>query len=260
MSNIFFTNKAEIDTWLSKTTGNLLIANEYFMNNSSIILQQDTNFFNQFINCITGPIRILPIVRKKSSKEYQGINIEYFNKSLRSKLLCCNDLLFEVYNDEGVFFSSNSTKGFDFGKFDREYNLINLRNLCFGRRSLYNGQNYWDDCIKKNKFLQELYNKNETILSYPEGYDAPNTKKSLTILGELQFGNWGLAYRDFFKLLQADNYSGVDLFVYVTATNNLLSYSSDGIVSFESTVKILEEFSNLIKIPIWVIGLDIEAN
>lgn len=259
MSNIFFNNKLQIDEWLNKTSGVLSMPYDcqYFANNANIILQQDQVFIDNLVKGLVGSITITPTIRTKSSKKYKGINIEHFNKNLRNKLSYYNDFLFEIYNSEGIFFSSNLTKGFDFGKFDKEYNLIELRNLCFGRRHLHNGEEYWNDCINKNKFLQETLAQNSTIINYPLGIDAPNSKKSLTILGELQFGNWGLVYRDFFKLLQADASSGVDLFIYVTATNNLLSYASEGIVSYESTIKVLEEFSNLIKIPIWVIGLDI---
>lgn len=184
------------------------------------------------------------------------------NKSLRNLLAKDSQILFEVYNKDGVFYTSNSKSGFDFAYLDKTYNLIQLWNLCFGRRCLYDGQNHWNKALNDNDFIilenESLNNDYFNLKSFQAGRDINFTKSKLTILGELQFGNWGLAYRDLFKLLQSDANSGVDLFVYVTAHNNLLSYASDNIVSYEETIKILNEFSNLIKIPIWVIGLDIE--
>lgn len=197
--------------------------------------------------------------KKKYKKSYKGIDIDALNSSLRTNLNTDPTLLFELYNYDGVFYTSNGKKGFDFAKIDTTYNLINLRNLCFGRKSLYDGEAHWKKSLESNDFIKSaLESEGLNLESFKIGEDVKITKNSLTILGELQFGNWGLAYRDLFKLLQADTNSGVDLFVYVTAHSNLLSYASDGIVSYEDTIKILNEFSNLIKIPIWVIGLDID--
>lgn len=260
----FWIEKNDFPSWESKTSGLLSISCQYFFNNSNIILNQNLDFKENIISNLTGEIPIKPILRhtqrsenkKKYKKYYKGINIKKLNDELRIKLKSNSNLLFEVYNEEGVFYTSNGTKGFDFACLDSNYNLINLWNLCFGRKSLYNGKDYWEETLKSNSFLESAAS-NFNVASYPLGQDIPSNKEVLTILGELQFGNWGLAYRDLFKLLHADALSGVDLFVYVTAHNNLLSYASDGIVSYSDTISILNEFSSLIKIPIWVIGLDI---
>ena len=257
MSYFWLENKNEIDKWLLSSLANVFISKEYFFNNSNIILSQDSDFRSNFISLISSSISIKPIVRKKSTKLYKGINITEFNKSLRFLLSRDKQILFEVYNKDGVFYTSNSTSGFDFAYLDKEYNLVQLWNLCFGRRCLHDGKNHWQKSIENNHFIKSASDNFDFSL-FNKGYDNNYTKVNLTILGELQFGNWGLAYRDLFKLLQADANSGVDLFVYVTAHNNLLSYASDNIVSYEDTIKILNEFSNLIKVPIWVIGLDID--
>ncbi|MDB8574077.1 hypothetical protein [Turicibacter sanguinis] len=65
--------------------------------------------------------------------------------------------------------------------------------------------------------------------------------------------------RDLFKLLHADTNSGIDLFVYVTADKKLLDYANDRTVSYDKTIEIWNEFSNLVKVPIWVIGLDLDV-
>lgn len=257
MSYFWIENKEDSNLWLSNSLANVFVSNEYFFNNSNIILGKDPDFRSLFISYISGNINIKPILRKKSTKYYKGIDITELNKSLRYLLSKDPQILFEVYNKDGVFYTSNSKSGFDFAYLDRTYNLVQLWNLCFGRRCLYDGQNHWNKTIKDNNFIK-VESEGFNFSSFEIGKDAKFIKSHLTILGELQFGNWGLAYRDLFKLLQADANSGVDLFVYVTAHNNLLSYASDNIVSYEDTIKILNEFSNLIKIPIWVIGLDIE--
>jgi len=170
------------------------------------------------------------------------------------------DLHFEIYNEDGVFYKSTNKRDFDFAHIDTKYNLMKLWNLCFGRKALHNGELHWKKTSSEDNsnFLKSEF-KNTDWDSYNKGKDIDDIKKSsLTILGELQFGNWALVYRDLFKLLHADTNSGVDLFIYITAYGNLLSYASKGIVSYGKTIKILNEFNNIIKTPIWVIGLDIE--
>lgn len=258
MSYFWIESDEESKQWLSNSSANIFVSNEYFFNNSNIILGQDPDFSPLFKSYLSSNITIKPTIRKKSTKHYKGIDITELNKSLRVLLSQDQQILFEVYNKDGVFYTSNSKSGFDFAYLDKTYNLIQLWNLCFGIRGLYNGQEHWNKSLKDNNFIK-IEEDSFDFSSFEVGNDKRFTKSSLTILGELQFGNWGLAYRDLFKLLQADINSGVDLFVYVTAHNNLLSYASDNIVSYEDTIKILNEFSNLIKIPIWVIGLDIEV-
>ncbi len=78
------------------------------------------------------------------------------------------------------------------------------------------------------------------------------------IVGEIQFGNWALAYRDFFKVLKANVQNSVDCLVYVVPTGNLEAMLSDGIVTFDKTKIILEDFAKVISVPVWIIGLDID--
>ncbi len=194
----------------------------------------------------------------KCSKKYRGIEIDFFNSELRKRLNSNDSLLFEVYNREGVFYTSNGKKGFDFAQLDYRYNLLQLWNQCFGKRGLYKGEELWESALKQNPFLKEAADEID-FNAFERGKDVEVKKEVMTILGELQFGNWGLIYRDLFKLLDADANSGVDLFVYITAHHNLLSYASDQIVNYDDTARVLNEFSHLIKVPVWLIGLDIEV-
>ena len=76
------------------------------------------------------------------------------------------------------------------------------------------------------------------------------------IVGEIQFGNWALAYRDFFKVLKADVQNSVDCLIYIVPTGNLESMLSDGIVTFDKSKKIIDDFAKVISVPVWLIGVD----
>ena len=89
--------------------------------------------------------------------------------------------------------------------------------------------------------------------------DIEIKKEAPIVLGELQFGNWALAYRDLFKFLHATNNASVDFYVYITSTGRLNSMLSDGIVSFLDTKKILESFNKEVPVHIWLLGVDIEG-
>jgi hypothetical protein len=90
------------------------------------------------------------------------------------------------------------------------------------------------------------------------GIDLPAEKKSPIILGEIQFGNWALAYRDFFKVLKANVLTNVDVLIYIVPDGKLQAHLSDGIVTFNNTLEIISEFAKVITVPIWLIGLDFE--
>ena len=256
MTYDFLDTPLDISNWEKVKIGRLTIAEQSYFNNAQIILEQQKSFHKNLEANLQVSIPITAISRTLKEKKYKGINVTDLNKELRTCLKKDTNLLFELYNDDGIFYKSKSSNGFDFACINAEYNTKNLWNLCFGKKSLHNGQEHWNKSLSKNTFISNV-TKNIDFNSFTKGIDILSTKKSLTILGELQFGNWALAYRDLFKLLNADFNSGVDLFIYVTAHNNLLSYSSDKIVCYDDFIKILKEFSNLIKVPVWVIGLDI---
>ena len=51
--------------------------------------------------------------------------------------------------------------------------------------------------------------------------------------------------------------NSVDCLIYIVPTGNLENMLSDGIVTYDKTVKILEEFAKVISVPVWVIGINI---
>jgi hypothetical protein len=106
--------------------------------------------------------------------------------------------------------------------------------------------------VEISETLKNIEKKGENIEKSNQEYSTP------LIVGEIQFGNWALAYRDFFKVLKADVQNSVDCLIYIVPTGNLEKLLSDGIVTFDKTKKIMEEFSKVISVPVWLIGIDVE--
>lgn len=168
---------------------------------------------------------------------------------------------FEANQTGGIYYVSGQTNGFDFALIDQTANLINFRNLCFGKRHLIDGEKEWDNFLTKNpKYKATVKNK-----GFPK-FDEDNFGKDIEqeakthpiILGEIQFGNWALAYRDLFKVLQANILTDVDTLIYITADGELEQMLSDGIVTFNNIKAIIQEFHKVVTVPIWVIGIDYE--
>lgn len=249
--------------WLSINCADIYVAEEYFHHHAFNILNNNANFADNFSECLNAQIPVETIYRTKKKVECKGIEAKDLNKQIRELLKnTFKELKFEVIEDKGVFYFSsgkNAIGGFDFAFLDHHKNLINLRNLCFGELSYIDGEKRWKRFLKKNTelnmFAEQILDasKNGVDMEYQ---DSQNSKP--LILGEIQFGNWALAYRDFFKVLKANVQNSIDCLIYVVPTNNLETMLSDGIVTFDNTVKIIKDFEKVISVPVWVIGLDIK--
>ena len=80
------------------------------------------------------------------------------------------------------------------------------------------------------------------------------------VIGEIQFGNWAMVYKDMFRLVSAINKRArIDLYVYVVATGNLLKLMSDGVVSLEDACNRFRENveNHNINRPVMIIPLDL---
>ena len=115
----------------------------------------------------------------------------------------------------------------------------------------------WKKFLSKNPDLGEFADTLAKAEEHGENIPLLDINEPL-ILGEIQFGNWGLVYRDFFKLLKANVQTSVDCLVYVVCTGELENLLSSSIVTFDKTVSLLKDFSKVINVPIWVVGLDIK--
>ncbi|MFP3356289.1 BglII/BstYI family type II restriction endonuclease [Planococcus maitriensis] len=198
-------------------------------------------------------------VKKKDTHSFRKrITADTLNTALKSNLRdYIPHMKFEVEYRDGIFYDTPKIKGFDFGIYDDLYNLINFRNYCFGRRSVHSGAKIWDFELEQRSNWRELADLHD-LDSYDNGIDITYNKKIPTIIGEVQFGNWALIYYDLLKTIQIEQTFEIDLLIYITAAGDLQNFISDGTVNIGKAKSTLEEFKNIIKFPIWVIGVDFE--
>ena len=210
------------------------------------------------------------IERRRKDEIYQGINSKELNDKLKFRLDQLG-IKREVHQHDGVFYyEKNNINGFDFGFLDDKLNIGNLHDYCFGERRLDSkkADRIWTQFIKNaknnhtdiNTIKREIFKGSDFDLfnSYQLGQNLNIKKTKPIVLGELQFGNWALAYRDLFKFLHATNNASVDFYVYIASTGRLNRMLSDGIVSYLDTRDILNRFEKEIAVPIWLIGIDLE--
>lgn len=253
------------EEWIDKSQGEIIISDkyQYYHNHAREILEFNGQVILNFQDALNQTIPIKTKIRKRGKEEYNGIEADYLNKEIRSLLQKkFTDLKLEVNEQNGVYhFSTKTNKqiaGFDFALLNSKNNLIKLRNLCFGELKYSDGKRKWDKFLNDNPSLEDF---SKTILkpeSYGENIPLIESDDPL-ILGEIQFGNWGLVYRDFFKLLKANVQTSVDCLIYIVCAGELEEKLSDGIVSFDKTVKLLKEFSKVINVPVWVLGIDLKV-
>lgn len=252
----------DIKEWMNQKSANLYIAKEYYHHHAREILNSNILLKEKITNDLSNSISITPRIKLTKNIESAAIKAEDLNKEIRNLLKkdATNNLKFEVVEDRGVFYFSSeksSIGGFDFAYINHEKNLYALRNLCFGEVQYHDKLSRWNSFIEKNKDLINLLPKiNPDEIGNDIFYDKKDSDMPLFV-GEIQFGNWALAYRDFFKVLKANVQNSIDCLIYIVPTGNLESMLSDGIVTYDKTVKILEEFAKVISVPVWVIGLNI---
>lgn len=250
-------NSNEINENTEKLKAKLSIGDEYFFNNGKIILKHIKSVEQQIRECLSQEVVLKKVTRNEKGKEpYVGIQANDLNKKLRDITSKIPNLKKETHVENGIFYH-NGKEGFDFSIYDKSYNMNRLRNYYIGTNGIYNGEEtipkmYKELAIRKDEWIKFLFD------SVPIHQDSIVEKKSLTIVGEFQFGNWALLYRDLFRLLNADANPGVDFYVYITSTGNLHEKLSSQTVYYQMMQKILKENHIIVKTPIWLIGLDAE--
>jgi hypothetical protein len=250
--------KTEQDKWKEKKSGEIFIGAHYFHHHASEKLT--SSFKEDMKKGLCGKIDVEPIIRELKNKTVlkQGITSTHLNKELKSKMKAnINNLKLEVQEEDGVYYDGGKIGGFDFAVINDENNLINLYNNCYGSKHYDDGGNRWSAFIAQNDSLKGIANKIKENGVLGKNMVLKN-KKSQIIVGEMQFGNWGLVYRDFFKLLKANVQTDVDCLIFVTDTGSLENLLSDGIVTYSNTKALLIEFAKVLTVPIWLIGLDIK--
>lgn len=256
--------REEKEKWLDTKKLQLRIFDQYFHHHANEILESNFKLKKFFLHALENEIEVITRIKKKTKQDSPGIEAGALNKEIRRLISGDSEIeiMFEVVEKKGVFYPMvGKIAGFDFAIINNLKNLISLRNICFGELKYHDGSKRWEKYLTDNpdlKKLVELYK----LENHTEGKNIKFDKSELgdqpLIVGEIQFGNWALVYRDFFKVLKADVQNSVDCLVYIVPTNNLYNYLSDGIVNFNETKKILEEFEKVIPIPIWLIGIDVK--
>lgn len=262
------TEQERVD-WLKNDRLNIFVKDQFHHHHSSSILNTHLDFKNTFLKSLDDEIAVKATIRKTSKKKVthysRGINANDLNLQIRNllKKIPHNTIKFEVIEDNGVFYFSaekTSIGGFDFAVLNQTNNLLALRNLCFGSLQYADGEKRWRRFLSKNPELNHLAKQFEQKGKAGQNIqlDLSDCESAPLIVGEIQFGNWALAYRDFFKVLKADVQNNVDCLIYIVPSGNLEQLLSKGVVTFDNTKKILETFAKVISVPVWLIGLDVD--
>ena len=235
------------------------ISEEKFFNNGKIILNSLPDIDYKIRTALSQEEDISVTHRESKGKQYNGVTAASLNKALR-RCLNKSSIKGETHVENGVFFH-DTKEGFDFSVYDEEYNMSRLYNYYQGTIGILNGdkkilnlhkkmgykKKEWKEEIKKIQSDIELCNSDYVV-----------DKRKLTVVGELQFGNWALIYRDLFRLLDADSNPGIDFYIYVAADKNLSGLLSAQTVSYKRANDVISEYLSIIKTPIWLISLGIE--
>lgn len=241
-------------TW----TGELEVTHEYLHHYAEAVLMRFPDIREHVLSGIAGPRTLDCQMRKRGGHQYLGVGTPSLNRSLKQTYLDAGQWRFEASVTDGVISDSvdlgAKVEGFDLARYDERHNLARMWSLCFGRRPLHGGQRKWAQLLRSRPEYEALAEDFEE-----EGEVGRNLrieKVAPTILGEIQFGNWALAYRDLMKLLAATVEVEVDLYVYVTAAGTLADMISDNTVNFDNFRSILDTFSAVVTVPTWLVGID----
>ncbi len=236
------------------------ITEELFFNNGKAMLNALPDIRKNLIDALSMKESVHVAIRKEKGKDpYKGINATSLNVALR-RCLEKHGFNKETHVENGVLFHK-SKEGFDFSSYDEKYNISRLYNYYLGTVGVLNGD---EKILKLHKKLGQSKREWQGKIAAIQAQVNKNSdycvdKEKLTVVGELQFGNWALVYRDLFRLLDADSDPGVDLYIYITADKELSGLLSSQTVSFDSTATILQQYRSIIRVPIWLIGLGIEG-
>ena len=235
------------------------ISEERFFNNGKIVLNAIPDVKNRIQAALSKEETVSTTRRKPKGKpEFDGIDASSLNKALR-RCLSTESIKGETHVENGVFFHKTK-EGFDFSIYDEKYNLARLYNYYQGTVGVLNGDKKIIDLYKKLGYKKKEWKGKVAAISskVAENSDYVVDKETLTVAGELQFGNWALIYRDLFRLLDADSNPGVDFYIYIAADDELSGLLSANTVSFKSASEVISEYRSIIKTPIWLIGLGID--
>lgn len=244
--------------WGKVGEAEFFIAEEHFHYNAKVIAESYRQQTSIVRDALSQRLAITPCRRKGKGIPRNGIMAGPLNASLRSALKGPGDsgMRLECVERGGYFVSGAATQGFDFAYIDEAYNTVAYRNVCRGSRHLHDGEAQWKSAKRKRLRIVEL-DEGHAVYSIEQGVDINQPRQAPVILGEIQFGNWALLYYDFFKALSALDARVLDLHIYICATGALQGLLSEGIVNFVDARDAMEQRANVLRFPIWLIGLDL---
>lgn len=203
--------------------------------------------------------------KSKVKGNWDGLDAADINKQLRERMSSIEGIHGETHVEYGGLFH-NSKEGFDFSLYDEDYNYNEIRNYFIGSPGIYKGDDFLENQVykklkspndnsgrMKKKEWKQILSKMDT----ESGFNTNTEKKSFTVVGEIQFGNWALGEHDLFRLINSSIKSSIDFYIYIAPTGNLTSKLSDGIVTYDKIIEAIVENSQLLSIPMWIIGLDL---
>ena len=236
----------------------LVVAREHLHHHATSVLNEHDHLRDLVETPIEEPLRLSVDERRQRARRYLGVKAQSLNAALKPAFGHVGGWQFEATVRDGVILGSSDhetrIEGFDIARFDERANLARLWSVCFGRRTVQDGQDLWRRFIYARPHLTELAEELQDIGA--PGEDLVLDQLEPTVLGEIQFGNWALAYRDIMKLLAAAVETEVDLFVYVAADGRLADMISQGTVNFERMRDILRDYGSVVSVPTWLGGID----
>lgn len=223
--------------------------------NVSAVCRVHEELIVQIRRCIQEELTIGITDRSDSTKSNSiGVNADSVNKAIRKAMEKIEGIHFETSVENGAFFERKKKSNFDFSFYNRMLNYSKFWN--FGRDKID-----FDERIKQSITNEYKNSWNKFLEKY-----SPSKDKDLeldiaesSIVGEIQFGNWAMIYKDIFRLLRAKNSPGVELYIYITDTGELNKLLSSQVVEYKKALKELEENMDIIQTPILIIGLDVES-
>lgn len=190
----------------------------------------------------------------RAKKSSIGINADSVNKALRKAMGKIEGIHFETSVENGAFFERKTKSNFDFSCYNKMLNYAKFWN--YGRN-----QADFDERINQSITSEYVESWKEFLKVYQpkKNEDIDVGIADNTIVGEIQFGNWAMIYKDIFRLLRAKNSPGVELYIYITDTGELNRFLSSQVVDYKKALKELQENMDIIQTPILLIGLDIDS-
>ena len=230
------------------------------LNNAIDKYQLHKELIDQLLNALKGSFHVGYVRRQK--KYIHGISANSLNEAIREKLKGIPGIEGETNVVFGTFLPPVKGKGeFDFSIYNKETNFYKLWDYCYGENAIRDGDLIVDKYIKDNKLRQKwdkfcVKQKNDE-----HKMDMNSAHNTFNILGEIQFGNWAMVYKDMFRLVSAINKNAqIDLYIYIAATDNLKKIISDGVVGVNAARERFQENidNHNINKPVMIVPLDID--